>query len=63
MTVRIVKGPSVAAIDLTFEGMTSRLSPGAAIAARSTRMWTTLLAALNVAMAGALSLVVLAILR
>jgi hypothetical protein len=43
--------------------MGSRLSQGAVIATRSTRMWTTLLAAINVAMAGSLSLVILAIVR
>lgn len=43
--------------------MRSRLSQGAVLAARSTRMWTALLATINVAMAGALSLVILAIVR
>lgn len=43
--------------------MGSRLSQAAIVAARSERMWTTLLAGINIAMAGSLSLVVLAILR
>jgi hypothetical protein len=43
--------------------MGNRLSQGAIVAARSERMWTSLLAGINIAMAGALSLLLLAILR